>query len=148
MISARIFFKLVVLNDSLFAIGGNVSQKGAQEEGSIERYDHASDTWSEVTKYVRTRRVHSVTTVDNKILLIGGRDEDYSNLNDFDTFDVDTCLWNDGTSTNSVGIVKDYTCDGGTLRREGSSGSLSRFLNRTMVGGAAVTLNSKRMTWS
>jgi len=80
-------FKLVVLNDNLYAVGGD-------NDCTVEIYDEFTDSWMMETAFPHQRFNFSLTANGNKITVYGGQDKRKSGLCSVDVYDVSTCEWN------------------------------------------------------
>lgn len=71
MVSERIWFRLLVVQDTLYAIGGDVDSKGSGLTPTIERLNMKSNTWEKVADFTKIRRVFSTSSVGSKIYVFG-----------------------------------------------------------------------------
>jgi hypothetical protein len=79
-------FKLVVIRDQLYAVGGDTT-------GTIETYDEFTGTWMLECALPCYRRNFSVCTYNNKICVFGGQDKRCNGLNTVDVYDVAESEW-------------------------------------------------------
>ena len=93
MLSERIWFRLLVINNALYAVGGDVDTTGLSLIPTIERLNVNSNRWEKIGEFCDVRRVFSTSAVDNKIYVFGGRDVNYGTLQDWDSFDCDSQEW-------------------------------------------------------
>jgi hypothetical protein len=87
MVKVRRLFSLVVVEEALFAVGGDL---GAH---TIERLDLIANAWVLVTPVKDGRKFGSVAAHDGKIFLFGGRDHSGKPLQTWDAFDVRQLVW-------------------------------------------------------
>ena len=53
---------------------------------SVEAYDHAADEWTYMPSMIKERGLHKITTVRNKLFVVGGDLEDYGSCEVFNSF--------------------------------------------------------------
>lgn len=81
-------FKLLVVNDNLYAVGGD-----EEGEGSIEWYNPVSGEWEISTKFTSYRRNFAATTDGENIFVFGGQSKRRAFLSTWDCFNVRTNSW-------------------------------------------------------
>lgn len=129
---ARIFFRLLLVNDILYAVGGDVNNEGKHLVPSIERYNNCTNAWDFVTVFPELRRVYTVTATEGKIYVLGGRDEFYGTLTDWDEYSITADEWASQSSSFSS-----------------SSREYERVIPReAFYGGSAVTIPSVPYSWT
>lgn len=116
MIALRIWLHLSCIDGSLYAIGGDVCKDGTQLHPTIERLNASTGRWELITNFPKQRRVYSVAVLENKILVIGGRDQAYKELSDCDVFDVQRNYW----STETLHIPGNVFVGGDVVSMEGN----------------------------
>ncbi|XP_014299989.1 uncharacterized protein LOC103571642 isoform X1 [Microplitis demolitor] len=74
--TARCYAYLFVMSDNLWIIGGaeKPSAHGSMTESieTVDIWDHNSRSWRPLTKMATARHSHSVSSIDNQLLVIGG----------------------------------------------------------------------------
>jgi N-acetylneuraminic acid mutarotase len=91
MQTARSFFEVAVVNDKIYAFGGN----GAN---TTEEYDHETDTWATKASMPTTRSGFAVAVFQNKIYVMGGEvvGSGFTEINE--VYDPATDTWETKTS--------------------------------------------------
>jgi hypothetical protein len=123
----RVFGNLMVVEDRLYAVGGDVDEAGDQVTRTIERYDEERGQWQLVASFTDERRGFSTCPVGHKIFVFGGsfsQNDNYDSYRDtWDVFDTRTCSWESSQSSvyNRMPVIDDW--------------------------GQAVTVPSSRITW-
>ena len=146
MIAERIWFRLLVIQDTLYAIGGDVDFKGSSLTPTIERLNIVQNVWEKVADFTTVRRVFSTSSVGSKIYIFGGRDINYGILQDWDCFDINTKKWE---ST----LYKDMTEIEKKTNNDSKSESLIRSPERRKIprlkfyGGQSVSLPAVEIKW-
>ena len=87
MIARRDYANLLVCNEKLFAVGGDVDVENKQAIRTIERLNMEEQKWELVTSFIDERRGFSTCAIDNKIYIFGGCSEQEADLNEKDTWD-------------------------------------------------------------
>lgn len=106
-------FQLLVVDDNLYAIGGD-------DDCTIEMFDEYSNSWLLVSSFPQYRKNFAATSVGKRIVVSGGQDRRKGGLRSIDVFDVSCGEWNmvsgiseaaekkvKSASTSSSGQVKD-----------------------------------------
>jgi hypothetical protein len=133
MVSQRTWFRLLVIEGYLYAVGGDVDDKGTSIRPTIERYNKKLKKWEFVASFPKLRRVFSVTAVDASIYVYGGRDNSFATLQDWDRFDLLTRKWD-----------SELECDTKSQRED----ELRRRIPRAkFYGGQAVTVPAQDIHW-
>lgn len=86
MVHPRSSFKLVVVNDDLFAVGGD-------EGCTIEKFDRVAGEWHEVTAFPSFRRNFVVGVWENGIYVMGGQGRRQNLLQNGEYYDVVRDSW-------------------------------------------------------
>ncbi|XP_041375350.1 kelch-like protein 26 [Gigantopelta aegis] len=95
----RCRFVLGVADGYLYAVGGDPHASDIQMEGApCERYDPRTDRWEEIEPLPGGRTQHAGTTLDNRLYICGGFQEDEGVLDDLWCFNADSNQWERGSS--------------------------------------------------
>jgi len=82
----RVWARLLVAGDCLWAVGGDVDDRGAQLLPTAECLSRDSRDcvwrWGEPVELTQHRRVFSAVALKGRVLVLGGRGETYETLND------------------------------------------------------------------
>ena len=70
-----------VFEGSIVASGGYNNYNGRLE--TVEKYDHAADTWTNMPGMVQTRCYHKSVAVRNKLFVVGGHEDSYEVYDSF-----------------------------------------------------------------
>jgi hypothetical protein len=140
MTAERIWFRLLVIQDTLYAIGGDVDSKGSSLTPSIERLNMRENVWEKVADFTKVRRVFSTSSVGSKIYIFGGRDVNYGTLQDWDCFDVNTKQW----ESVSFGNMTDNEKSQNNSNRIPENRKIPRL---KFYGGQSVALPAEEITW-
>lgn len=142
----RIWFRLLVIGDALYAIGGDVDSKGTSLTPTIERLNIRQNIWEKVADFTKVRRVFSASSVGSKIYIFGGRDVNYGTLQDWDCFDVDSKQWE---SVCYCGMTDKEKINNENKKSPNSIRSPeSRQIPRLkFYGGQSVALPAEEITW-
>ena len=91
----RLFGNLLIVNDSLYAIGGDVDDSGQQllVTRTIERYNDELNTWEYVTTFKDERKGFSTCAIGNKIYVFGGSDLSETYNDTWDVYCVKSGVW-------------------------------------------------------
>ena len=91
----RLFGNLLIVNDSLYAIGGDVDDSGQQllVTRSIERFNDELNTWEYVTTFKDERKGFSTCAIGNKIYVFGGSDLSETYNDTWDVYCVQSGVW-------------------------------------------------------
>ena len=90
MKTSRSDFAAVNCGGYIYAIGGSgqtITQK------SVEKYSPNSNKWIDVAAMNFDRRGHSACLVQNKILVVGGKNADYEFVHEVECFDATSDTW-------------------------------------------------------
>ena len=164
MLAERIWFRLLVINNALYAVGGDVDTTGRSLIPTIERLNVISNRWEKIGEFRDVRRVFSTSAVDNKIYVFGGRDVNYGTLQDWDCFDCDSHEWesvaydqlsdDDKKRIDSRRYSTDsnecmVSCDSmDSLVSLTARSPETRTIPRAkFYGGQAITLPAEKITW-
>ena len=99
MISERCRFFLGVADGYLYAIGGDPHASDIQVEGApCERYDPRTDRWEQIEPLPGGRILHAGTTLNNRLYITGGYQEDDDVLDDLWCFNAERRLWERGSA--------------------------------------------------
>lgn len=114
--TARKNFKLVVVKDTLYAVGGDST-------GTIEAYDEYTNSWMLETAFPDYRKHFSVCVYGDKICVFGGQDRRSKGLSTVDVYDVNETEWglDCGRQRQPVAVSKAVAGAGGS-----GSGSYNR----------------------
>jgi hypothetical protein len=93
MLVKRDFANLLVVNNELFAVGGDVDAVGNQAIRSIEKYDTFRHRWVHVTVFKDTRRGFSTCAEGDKIYVFGGSNDSHEDLRTWDAYDIKRQEW-------------------------------------------------------
>jgi N-acetylneuraminic acid mutarotase len=97
--SGRNGLAVAVVGHAIYAIGGRTagggpcSGFGAAVLDTVERYDIASDAWTEVAPLLSPRQDLAAASVGGKIYVFGGCDESGIIVGDVDVYDPTTDSW-------------------------------------------------------
>ena len=72
MKQARMMHACTVFEGKVVAPGGGQNRDDHTVFSTVEKYDHAANTWSNMPKMVRGRKSHSIVAVKNKLFVFGG----------------------------------------------------------------------------
>lgn len=145
MIAERIWFRLLVIQDTLYAIGGDVDGKGSSLTPTIERLNITQNVWEKVADFTKVRRVFSTSSVGSKIYIFGGRDINYGTLQDWDCFDINTKQWESTLYTDMTDIEKKSNDNN---KVESIRSPEHRKIPRLkFYGGQSVSLPAVEITW-
>lgn len=91
---------------SIYAVGGDVMMPSYESEGgpvlgSIEKFNHTTNTWEFVTDFPSERRGIATCAVGSMIYIFGGR-AGVSDLSTWDAFDTITRQWLSSSSSSST----------------------------------------------
>jgi len=159
----RFRLRLFVVNDELYAVGGDRDDRGRLVVQTIDKLDRDNVTWIYITSFKQERRGFLSSVVGSKIFVIGGRSGDIP-LYTWDYFDVGTGTWlSDSINDQCLGIDNLHLAaqaDSAALVSHGLLGHHgpmehqydtkgTRFMNRRggVVGGRAVTFPEIDITW-
>lgn len=97
MLAKRDYANLLVINDTLYAIGGDIDDKGSIATRTIESFNRDENRWEFITAFKDERKGFSTCAVGTKIFIFGGDDalgnEDRYDCNTWDCYDVATSKW-------------------------------------------------------
>lgn len=144
MIAERIWFRLLVIQDKLYAIGGDVDSKGSSLTPTIERYCARQNQWEKVADFTKVRRVFSTSSVGSKIYIFGGRDINYGTLQDWDCFDVNTNKWESTCYRDMSDVEKNTNSKTKAIIRSPEKRKIPRL---KFYGGQSVSLPAQEITW-
>lgn len=110
----RVFGNLMVVNGQLYAVGGDVDDRGEQLTRTIEKFNDQKQLWEHVASFKDERRGFSTCCVGHKIYVFGGsfnqddRNETYNDT--WDVFNTETCSWESSeiSSYNRMPIIDDW----------------------------------------
>eukprot|EP01038_Epipyxis_sp_PR26KG_P005149 gene5149-7169_t len=88
MVHCRLCPKLVVMEDVLYAVGGDMFENLRISRPTIERFNEASNSWEIVTEYPCSRYNAAIVGSNTEIFTFGGM-----SLVDWDKFDVKANTW-------------------------------------------------------
>ena len=119
----RDFSNLLIVLDSLYAVGGDVKENGEQAIRTIEKFDKDMNCWVTVTAFKDERRGFSTSSHGSKIFIFGGSSEENYDQNTWDAYDVVELQWD--------------------------SDLLDKYQKMPLIDcwGQAVTVPSGKMTW-
>lgn len=89
---SRFRLRLFVLNDELYAVGGDRDEKGRLIVQTIDKLDADMKTWVYVTSFKQERRGFLSSVIGKYIYVLGGR-TDGKLLSHWDAFDVEEKTW-------------------------------------------------------
>jgi N-acetylneuraminic acid mutarotase len=144
MIAERIWFRLLVIQDTLYAIGGDVDSKGSSLTPTIERLNNRQNVWEKVADFTKVRRVFSTSSVGSKIYIFGGRDINYGTLQDWDCFDVKTNKWESACYGDMTDVEKNTNSKAIGHIRSPEKRKIPRL---KFYGGQSVSLPAEEITW-
>ena len=72
MKQARMMHACTVFEGKVVASGGGPNRYDRTVFSTVEKYDHAANTWSNMPKMVCGRKSHSIVAVKNKLFVFGG----------------------------------------------------------------------------
>ena len=134
---SRAEFKLLVVQNSLYAVGGDRGENNVPIQGTIEKYDDDSKTWQVITTFVSLRIQYAIASMGNRIYILGGRDLDkHIEFSNYDVFDIKSNQWN---PTSGMG-------SGSKSKLLGRSGDRALPVRR-FVQGEAVSFQSSLVMW-
>lgn len=116
MTTRRMWPRLLTISKAVYAVGGDVDDNGNNLFPTIERLTfNGTDNdakWEKVTILPKLRRIFAATAVDNKIYIVGGKDEYFGVLTCMDVYDTATGSWADGAvvESKSTNNVKEFNC--------------------------------------
>ena len=145
MSAERIWFRLLVIQDTLYAIGGDVDCKGSSLTPTIERLNMVQNVWEKVADFAKVRRVFSTSSVGSKIYIFGGRDINYGTLQDWDCYDVNTKKW-ESTCYKDMTDIEKKTNDDNKIESIRSP-ELRKIPRLKFYGGQSVSLPAVEITW-
>lgn len=125
MLTKRVFGHLLIVDNNLFAVGGDVDDSGSKVTRTIERYRSDCDVWEFVANFKDDRRGFSASSVGSKIYVFGGSTTGETYNDTWDAFDVNTLTWASDTTMGGYGrmpCIEDW--------------------------GQAVTIPASHMTWT
>lgn len=93
MLKKRVFGNLLVVNNQLYAVGGDVNDGGIQITRSIERFELTERRWVLVTGFKDDRRGFSAAAVGSHIYVFGGSASEETYNDTWDAFDTSTGSW-------------------------------------------------------
>jgi N-acetylneuraminic acid mutarotase len=97
MIEKRDSFAAALYGDYIYAFGGY----NGHTLSSVKRFDIPNNNWEMVNSNMNMkRRFHAAVTVGNKIYIIGGKDENYNNLDSMEIFDLSSETFQQGNIPN------------------------------------------------
>jgi N-acetylneuraminic acid mutarotase len=98
MVAPRDFGNLLVVHNTLYAVGGDVNDAGEQAIRTIEMFNQDRNCWEHVTAFKDERKGFSTCAIGSKIYIFGGScDEEQYELNTWDAFDVLSHQWDSDT---------------------------------------------------
>eukprot|EP01040_Poterioochromonas_malhamensis_P004324 gene4324-4636_t len=94
MLRNRLQPKLLVIDDCLYAVGGDM-EGTVRSISSIERYEISKPGWMFVTFFHEPRRRSkcAITAYDHKIFVFGGSSDGGNTLNSWDYYNTRTKVW-------------------------------------------------------
>ena len=93
MVARRDFPNLLICNDKLYAIGGDVDSVGNQATRTIEMFNEKTNRWELVANFKDDRKGFSTCAVGSKVYVFGGKDSQSYNMNTWDCYDVEHRVW-------------------------------------------------------
>jgi hypothetical protein len=93
MLVARDFANLLVVENELYAVGGDVDEHGHQTIRTIEKYNANLEKWEHVTIFKDTRRGFSTCAHGSNIYVFNGSNDRNEDLLTWDTYNVQTGIW-------------------------------------------------------
>jgi hypothetical protein len=160
MYSQRMWFRLLVIENNLYAVGGDVDDRGTSIRPSIERFNKTMRRWEYVASFPMLRRVYSATAVGTEIYVFGGRDVNFATLQDWDKYNLKTRKWdsdlarehkeNNEFSTNNVfdNFYKSKHMEKKNNEKSEDVASTKRLIPRSkFYGGQAISVPAVDITW-
>ncbi|XP_077295654.1 kelch-like protein 1 [Arctopsyche grandis] len=87
----RRFFAATIIDDQVFAIGGQTNKYTAIN--SVERFNLVTNTWTKVAHMLTRRCDHEIAVVGKEIYAIGGNDDSHKELNTMEIYDIQQDKW-------------------------------------------------------
>eukprot|EP01038_Epipyxis_sp_PR26KG_P009689 gene9689-13042_t len=101
MVARREFGNLLIVNEVLYAVGGDMDHLSNLMTRTIEKFDSSLNKWIHVTTFKDERRGFSTCSYESKIYIFGGSSEHDYDLNTWDAFDVIKMNWASDEVTKS-----------------------------------------------
>lgn len=105
LLKPRMFLKLSIINNTLYAIGGDINAStnipsSSVELSSIEIFNTLTNEWESVTTFPSARLGYSSCSCNNNVYVFGGNTS--SNSTTWDCFDTTTNTWLSNSSSLSL----------------------------------------------
>src|SRR5207249_3433411 len=98
--TARTHMGAVVINNQIYAVGGQQNQDAAESpQPALERYDPATDTWTSLAPlpFGRSHIASATVVVNNHIVTLGGETTYQSSITNVTAYDPVTNTWQELT---------------------------------------------------
>ena len=101
MVARRDFPNLLICNNKLYAVGGDVDSAGKQATRTIEMFNDFTCRWELVANFKDERKGFSTCAVGSKIYIFGGKDSQNYTMNTWDSYEVERRVWQSDVDKNS-----------------------------------------------